>query len=228
MQPGAFYVADRLYSDDYAFLGRMLRQRIDFCQYACRAMRCVSVPRPGQALTAQDRAAGVVSDPDGATGSQKHKGLVIRVVEIHAAGQVFVLGTSRRDLPAELIGLIYRYRWQIELFFKWFKMILGGTPLAGRIPSRRSHPTLQRPDCDVAFDDGHGPTPDHPPVGNPALVLCGLCQRGGIAAGTGSAKKLNHRCGEIAASDLPCFSSMPIRQTQKPPSFIFRFSKRHD
>jgi hypothetical protein len=32
---------------------------------------------------------------------------------------------SREDLPAELIGLIYRYRWQIELFFKWFKMILG-------------------------------------------------------------------------------------------------------
>src|SRR5208282_3159434 len=32
---------------------------------------------------------------------------------------------SREDLPAEMVGLIYRYRWQIELFFKWFKMILG-------------------------------------------------------------------------------------------------------
>jgi hypothetical protein len=30
VQPGAFYVADRLYSDDYAFLGRMQRQQIDF------------------------------------------------------------------------------------------------------------------------------------------------------------------------------------------------------
>jgi IS4 transposase len=29
------------------------------------------------------------------------------------------------DLPAELIGRIYRYRWQIELFFRWFKCILG-------------------------------------------------------------------------------------------------------
>jgi hypothetical protein len=55
----------------------------------------------------------------------KYTGAPIRVVELHAAGQVFVLGTSRTDLPAELIGLIYRYRWQIELFFKWFKMILG-------------------------------------------------------------------------------------------------------
>ncbi|MDB6067451.1 MAG: transposase family protein, partial [Pedosphaera sp.] len=52
-------------------------------------------------------------------------GPVVRVVEIHAAGKIFVLITSREDLPAEIVGLIYRYRWQIELFFKWFKMILG-------------------------------------------------------------------------------------------------------
>ena len=30
-----------------------------------------------------------------------------------------------RALTAAEIGLIYRYRWQIEVFFKWFKMILG-------------------------------------------------------------------------------------------------------
>lgn len=29
--------------------------------------------------------------------------------------------TSRQDLPAELIGLLYRHRWQIELFFRWIK-----------------------------------------------------------------------------------------------------------
>ncbi len=33
--------------------------------------------------------------------------------------------TDRTDLPAELIGLLYRYRWQIEIFFRWFKCILG-------------------------------------------------------------------------------------------------------
>jgi hypothetical protein len=123
-QPGAFYVADRLYSDDYAFLGRMLRQKIDFVmRLPGNAVRLGAAPN--RELTAEDRAAGVVSDRREQLGA-KHKGLVIRVVEIHAAGQVFVLGTSRLDLPAELIGLIYRYRWQIELFFKWFKMILGG------------------------------------------------------------------------------------------------------
>lgn len=33
--------------------------------------------------------------------------------------------TNRRDLSAELIGLIYLYRWQIEIFFKWIKCNLG-------------------------------------------------------------------------------------------------------
>ena len=33
--------------------------------------------------------------------------------------------TDRTDLLAELIGLLYRYRWQIEIFFRWFKCILG-------------------------------------------------------------------------------------------------------
>lgn len=124
IQPGAFYVADRLYSDDYAFLQRMLGQKTDFVlRLSDNAVRLGAAPnRP---LTAEDQAAGVVSDRMEQLGAA-HPGLVLRVVEIRAGGQVFVLATSREDLPAELIGLIYRYRWQIELFFKWFKMILGG------------------------------------------------------------------------------------------------------
>ena len=79
---------------------------------------------PARTLTPEDRAAGVVSDRSERLGG-KANGPVVRVVEIHAAGKSFILITSREDLPAEIIGLIYRYRWQIELFFKWFKMILG-------------------------------------------------------------------------------------------------------
>lgn len=40
-----------------------------------------------------------------------------------------LLVTDRMDLPAEIIALIYRYRWQVELFFRWFKCILGCTHL---------------------------------------------------------------------------------------------------
>ena len=35
------------------------------------------------------------------------------------------LVTNRLDLPAEVVALAYRFRWQIELFFRWFKCVLG-------------------------------------------------------------------------------------------------------
>ena len=122
VQPGAFYVADRLYSDDYAFMGKLVRQGTDFVfRLPPSAVRTPVAERP---LTAEDRAAGVVSDRLEKIGA-KYDGPPLRVVEVHAGGNIIVLVTSRRDLPAELIGLIYRYRWQIELFFKWLKTILG-------------------------------------------------------------------------------------------------------
>jgi IS4 transposase len=33
--------------------------------------------------------------------------------------------TDRLDLPAELLPLLYKYRWHVELFFKWLKCVLG-------------------------------------------------------------------------------------------------------
>src|SRR5439155_17950117 len=36
-----------------------------------------------------------------------------------------ILLTDRFDIPAEEILLLYRYRWQIELFFRWLKCTLG-------------------------------------------------------------------------------------------------------
>jgi IS4 transposase len=122
-QPGTCYVADRLYSKDHRFLCEMQERKIDFVLRLGGSIirTLVGPPRP---LTPADHAAGVLSDRSERLG-QGDNGPVVRVVEIHAAGQTFVLITSREDLPAEIVGLIYRYRWQIELFFKWFKTILG-------------------------------------------------------------------------------------------------------
>ena len=39
--------------------------------------------------------------------------------------ETLLLATNRLDLDAELVALGYRYRWAIELFFRWFKCILG-------------------------------------------------------------------------------------------------------
>lgn len=35
------------------------------------------------------------------------------------------LVTDRMDLSPESIALMYRYRWKIEIFFRWFKCVLG-------------------------------------------------------------------------------------------------------
>ncbi len=36
-----------------------------------------------------------------------------------------LLVTDRLDLSADVIASLYRFRWQIEIFFRWFKHILG-------------------------------------------------------------------------------------------------------
>ena len=51
----------------------------------------------------------------------------IRVVKVEVAGKELLLATDL-EIETELIALIYRSRWQIELFFKWMKSILGKRP----------------------------------------------------------------------------------------------------
>jgi len=81
-------------------------------------------------LSDADRAAGVVADQWVTMGSAFTEGhltaRVRRVVVRDEEGHEVVLLTNT-DLPAEIIGLIYRHRWQVELFFRWFKCILGCT-----------------------------------------------------------------------------------------------------
>jgi hypothetical protein len=123
VQPGALIVADRNYSHDYGLLARWQRQGIDFVFRLNNNLvfETVGSDRP---LTEQDRRAGVVWDRLVRLGVHGD-GPVLRVVRIEANGDVFHLVTTRQDLSAEIIGLIYRQRWQIELFFKWIKTILN-------------------------------------------------------------------------------------------------------
>lgn len=101
-------------------------------------------------ITETDRLAGVQKDVIVRLGSpqcQDDLSSNVRVIEIYRRGSsgrprrsrvsskktfrttdsdyTILLLTDRMDLSAETIGLIYRYRWQIELFFRWFKCILG-------------------------------------------------------------------------------------------------------
>ena len=43
----------------------------------------------------------------------------------HGSDGVLRIATSLLDVPPEIIALIYQYRWTIEIFFRFFKHILG-------------------------------------------------------------------------------------------------------
>jgi hypothetical protein len=121
-QPGSFIVADRLYSEDHLHLKQLKKKQVDFVLRLLGNVTRKSQGAPRE-LTEEDRQAGVVSDQMVELGG-RGGGPVLRVIEIQAEGKVLLLATTREDLPAHIVGLIYRYRWQIELFFRWFKTML--------------------------------------------------------------------------------------------------------
>ena len=49
-------------------------------------------------------------------------------------GDLLVISTNLLDLPAELVSLIYLYRYSVELFFRFFKHLLGLRHLISQRP----------------------------------------------------------------------------------------------
>lgn len=45
------------------------------------------------------------------------------------------IATNLMDVPAEIIALIYHYRWTIEVFFRFFKHVLGCRHLVSDHPN---------------------------------------------------------------------------------------------
>ena len=79
-------------------------------------------------------AAGIVRDVVLARlGTDRHKDVLERSVRLvivrrhqsDGTPEELWLLTDRLDLPADLVALAYRYRWTVELFFRWFKQVLG-------------------------------------------------------------------------------------------------------
>jgi Transposase DDE domain len=81
-------------------------------------------------LTGADRAAGVISDRVGRlVGSDRRdapdvlvREVVIHYVDRNGSTKTLRLLTTLLNLSAHQIGQLYRYRWQIELFFRWLKI----------------------------------------------------------------------------------------------------------
>jgi hypothetical protein len=123
VRPGAMVVGDRYFSHHHALLEQLRQRQVEFV-FRLHNNAILESVGPERALSWADRKAGVVWDRQVRLGVQG-QGPVFRVVRLEANGNVFQLLTTREDLSAELIGLIYRQRWQIELFFKWIKTILN-------------------------------------------------------------------------------------------------------
>jgi hypothetical protein len=131
LQAGRLYVIDRGYAD-YQLFRDILDARSSFVARVKHSTAfSVAEERP---VTPAARQAGVVRDVVLAKlGTDHHKDVLGRPVRLvlvcrtkpDGSPEELWLVTDRLDLPAELVALAYRYRWTIELFFRWFKCILG-------------------------------------------------------------------------------------------------------
>ena len=142
LQAGRLYVVDRGYAEYELFQDIIDAQSSFVGRIRDNAVWTVVEERP---ISASARAAGVRSDRVVRLGCAKSGAVFkqpLRVVEVatgktDSQGQpeILLLATDRLDLDAELVALAYRFRWSVELFFRWFKCILGCRHLLSTSPN---------------------------------------------------------------------------------------------
>jgi len=133
LQKGRLYVLDRGYLG-YEFFQEIMDAEASFiCRVKDNAAYRVTEQRP---ISEQATEAGVIEDVIvDKLGSDHHKNPLkqsVRIVKVQTEdvrknGErvVLTLVTDRLDLDADLVALGYRFRWSVELYFRWFKCILG-------------------------------------------------------------------------------------------------------
>lgn len=131
LQPDRLYVLDRGYLSYQLFRDIVKAGSSFVARVKSNTAFTIAQELP---LSKEATDAGVVRDVIvDRLGSSHHKDEIehpIRLVVVEAIkpdGTVDTLwlATDRLELSADLVALAYRYRWSIELFFRWFKCILG-------------------------------------------------------------------------------------------------------
>ena len=145
---------DRLYVMDRGYAKFRLFNKIVATKssYVCRLRdNTVFEVEKQRELTEGDLAAGVISDQIVCLGKTSKPSdrpdHTIRIVEIRCTPHqnrtggkpkgstapnsdgVLRIATNLLDVPAEIIALIYSYRWTIEIFFRFYKQLMGGSHL---------------------------------------------------------------------------------------------------
>ncbi len=132
LEAGRLYVLDRGYAA-YELLEEIMRARASFI-VRVKSNTTFTVQEE-RSISPEAQAAGVIRDVlIGRLGTDHHKRLVrraVRLVEIRNGDETLLLVTDRLDLSADLLALAYRYRWSVELFFRWLKCVLGCRHLLG-------------------------------------------------------------------------------------------------
>jgi hypothetical protein len=137
--PGRVYVMDRGYAC-FELLQKILDTNSSFvCRVRDNSVYEVIEQLP---LSEEAKAAGVVSDRLvrlGGESSEHRVRQTLRLVEVRATphrkrmhgarggpeqGDTILIATDMLDVPAEAISLLYRERWGIEIFFRFFKHTL--------------------------------------------------------------------------------------------------------
>lgn len=130
-EPGAYYVMDRGYVDFARFFA--IHRACAF--FITRAKDNLSYRRLYSRHT--DRSTGVRSDQTimltGYTTRKSYPEKLRRVSYVDAeTGQRYVFLTNAFTIDAATVARLYKYRWQIELFFKWVKQHLSIKTFWGR------------------------------------------------------------------------------------------------
>lgn len=125
-QRGDGFVGDRYYGEDYQLFGEMDGAGVAFVvRLRDEAVIHVEEELP---LSEADRQAKVIRSAWVHLGCKaRYRSIRLRVVWVQTDKEVLRLVTNLKpeELAAGEVALLYKQRWQIELFFRWVKCILG-------------------------------------------------------------------------------------------------------
>ena len=141
LEPGRIYVQDRGYASLSLFQQILDQQSSFVCRLRDNAVyECLEE----QDLSADALAAGIMFDRKvrlGCNGkTRKQLAAPVRLIAIKCTphrkrykigrggpeqGETLLIATDVFDLEADVIALIFKHRWAVEIFFRFFKHVLG-------------------------------------------------------------------------------------------------------